>query len=328
MKKISRVLSISAYLTGILVLAGCSSVADYQQPITDLNESMNHSIATIEHIDSELTAAQNKRWRELVSKEKAFLLEADDSCALGTKSCSLVVIAKGRDQEQTFPVKSMMPNAAEALSGLKGYTEGLKEIVVADTAASIISSANAALASASKIELEIARAKGQGFTVSTIEAYSSSLSNSFSWLIGQYIDREKVKALAAATKRAQPTIESLANYYDTATSAAASLKASEALDNFLKAQSRFDDSHIKNTQEINQYMVAVRNYDSALKAGSSEPMKKFLIAHTALNKTLNGSDDVSLADAIAAIKDFKKHSEDFKGLVVEFIQIAKEQEAN
>jgi len=328
MKNISRVVSIGAYLSAILVLAGCSSVADYQQPITDLNESMTHSVVTIESIDSQLTAAQNKRWRELVSKDEAFLLEADDSCALGTKSCSLVVIAKGSDQEEAFPVTSMMPNAAKALSGLKGYTEGLKEIVDADTAASIISSANAALASASSIELEIAKAKGQSSTASAIEAYSSPLSNSFSWLISQYIDREKVKALAAATKRAQPAIESLANYYDTAASAAASLKASEALDNFLKAQSRFDDSSMKNTQEINQYLAAVKSYDTALKAGSSEPMKKFLIAHTALNKALSGSEDVSLADAIAAIKEFKKHSEDFKGLVVEFIQVAKEQEAN
>ncbi|MFY0675654.1 MAG: hypothetical protein JXR18_00055 [Neptuniibacter sp.] len=328
MKKISQALSVSAYLTGILILAGCSSVADYQQPITDMNESINQSVATIEYIDSELTAAQNKRWRELIRKEEAFLLEADDSCALGTKSCSLVVIAKGSDQEQTFPVVSMMPNAAEALSGLKGYTEGLKEIVDADSAASIIFSTNAALASASKIELEIAKAKGQNSSASTIEAYSSPLSNSFSWVISQYIDREKVKALAAATKQAQPIIEGLANYYDTAASAAASLKASEALDNFLKAQSRFDDARIKNSQEINQYLAAVRSYDTALKAGSSEPMKIFLKAHTALNQALNSSEDVSLADAIAAIKELKKHSEDFKGLVLEFIQITKEQEAN
>ncbi|WP_299194752.1 hypothetical protein [uncultured Amphritea sp.] len=328
MKQISIAVSFCAFMASIMVLPGCSSVADYQQPITELNESMNYSVATIEQIDSELTAAQNKRWRELISKEEAFLLEAEDSCALGTKLCSVVVIAKGSDKEQVFPVTSMMPNAAEALSGLKGYTEGLKAIVDADTAASIISSANAALASASKIELEIAKANGRSSAASTIEAYSSPLSNSFSWLISQYIDRGKVKALAVATKRAQPAIESLANYYDIAASVSASLKASEALDNFLKAQSIFDDSSVKNNQEINQYLAAASSYDTVLKAGSSEPMKKFLIAHTALNNALNGSENVSLADAIAAIKEFKKHSEDFKGLVEAFIQVAKEKETN
>lgn len=327
MTKINRALNFGV-LTAAIILAGCSSVADYQQPITDLNGAMDTSVMTIEKIDTELVTAQNKRWRELISQQQAFLLEAEDSCALGTMSCSLVVIEKGSSREQPFPATSVMPKAAEALSGLKSYTQALKAIVDADSATAVSAQVNAALANAVEIELQIAKVTGQSAPTSTIKAYSSPLSHSFSWLINKYVEREKIKALAAATKQAQPTIESLTKYYDTAASAAASLRAAAAHERFLTAQSRFTEATDKNATTVNEYLAAVKNYNIDLKAGSSRPMQQFLTAHTALNKALNKSPDISLVDAIAAIKSFKQHSEEFKGLVDEFIEVKKQQEVN
>lgn len=325
--KLKKVLRCSVVSTALTVVAGCSSVADYKQPITDLNASIDSSVATVIKIDSEITESQNRRWRELIGESEAFLVPSENSCAAGSKSCSLVVIASGGDTEKSFPAKSMMPKAIIALSGLRQYADNLKAIVDADTAASVATSANAALASAAKIEAEIAKANNPDAQISsTIKAYSPPITASISWLVSQYIERQKVKALATATERAQPVIEDLAVYYETAAAVASSLKDADALDEFVEAQGVFDNVASKSNSAINEYLRAVKEYDTALKASSSKPMQKFLEAHTALNGALNGSDEVSLADAIAAIKEFKRHSKDFKESVDEYVSVAKGQQ--
>ena len=327
MLKLKRKFSFAVMLPVLVVLTGCASVADYTQPISDLNSSIDSSVTTVIKIDEELTSARNKKWIELVEKKQAFILSSDDGCSLGSKSCSLVLIESGSSLEHPFPAKSMMPKAIIALSELRRYTGNLKTIMDADTVASVITSANAALASAAKIETAITK-ENKITETSSIKAYTPPISASIRWLVSQYVDRQKVKALATATERAQPVIEELALYYETAAAASSSVKDGNALKKFLKSQERFDNASLKSDQVINQYLLAVGEYDTALKASSSKPMKKFLEAHSLLNISLNGTGEASLADAISAIKDFKEHSQDFKKIIDSYISVAELQQGN
>ena len=79
-------------------------------------------------------------------------------------------------------------------------------------------------------------------------------------------------------------------YYETVAAAAASLKDTDALEEFIKAQDVFDNYPSKSDQAINEYLRVAKDYDIALKDCSSKPMKKFMEVHMALNGALNRSD--------------------------------------
>lgn len=316
-------------VTNILLVGavGCSSIADYRQPITDLSTSMDSSFEVLKQIDSEISAAKNEQLGSLLEENKALVITSDGTCSLGSNSCSLVVLTLGSDEEQKYPVRSMMPNAIAGLESLKQYTGNLKAIVDADTAASITTHVNSALASAGEIELALLSSDGENAVPSSIAAYKQPITNSFSWFASQYIERQKMLALAAATKRAQPAIVKLSNYFDTSAFVAASIKDAKAHSVFVEAQKKFDTADVKTKQVVKTYLEAVQKYDQSLKATSSQPMRAFLAAHSALTEALNGNDKISLADAISAIKAFQQHSKDFKGLLNQFVEVAK-QESN
>jgi len=314
--KITQCFRLVTICAAFLFVSGCS-VADYKGPIVDLSDAINDSVTTVKKIDQEVTKAQNDRWLELIKNNEAFLLTPDESCASGNVSCALVIRFKGsREKGTPFPVKSLMPNALVGLNGLKSYVSSLKAIVDADTAGAVTTSVNEALSNAAKIEAEVAKAKDPNAkSPEIIRGYSEPLIASVKWLVSQYVDRVKHKALAAATKRAQPVIESLSDYHQTTSNAAATLKAAAALKAFTKAQAAYDDANTKNAGVINTYMKATATYDTALKGRIAHPFKKFLEAHTKLNDSLNGNGEATLADAIASIKEFKKRAQEFKQII-------------
>jgi hypothetical protein len=308
---------------GVLFVVGCS-VTDYKSPINDLYDAIDSSVTTVKKIDQEITKAQNNRWKELIEKDEAFLLTPDDSCASGNKSCSLLIRFSGSHSKGShFPAESMMPKALVGLSGLKDYVSSLKSIVDAETAGAVTASVNEALASAAKIEAEVAKAKNpDAKSPEAIKGYSEPLIASVNWLVSQYVERVKHKALAAATKRAQPVIESLSGYNQTVSDAAATLKAAEALKVFSAAQEAYDAVDTKNDIVINTYTKAAEAYDIVLKGRAAHPLKQFLEAHTKLNDTLNNNGETSLADTIAAIKEFKKRAKEFKQIIDDFKIVA------
>lgn len=309
--------------TAIVLLSACS-VADFKQPITDLNTAIDDSISTVEEIDREVTQVQNTRWRKQVTEGKAFLLTPADSCASGETSCSLIIRFQGvPGNKGTFPKRSLMSEAHVGLKGLKKYVANLQAIVDADTASKISTHANAALASASEIEVEIAKAKDQNAEAKeVIKAYNEPTLAVINWLVTQYVERMKYNALASATKRAQPILESLIEYHDINSLAASQLKSSAALKAFTKAQDAYDEANPKTDKIIDNYVLAVATYDTVLKGNSAQPLKSFLKAHTKLNASLNGNGKTSIADAIAAIDQFKTQAKEFKKIMKDFQKIA------
>ncbi|MFV1998564.1 MAG: hypothetical protein ACC641_11205 [Acidiferrobacterales bacterium] len=316
-----RIERLVAVCTTLLILAGCS-VADYKKPINDLSSAVDDSITTVEKIDQEVTEVQNIRWRKSISDGKVVLLTADNSCASGLNKCSLIIRLPDK-HEKPFPTQSLMPKALVGLKGLKDYVASLKAIVDAETASAVKTSANAAMASVAEIEAEITKANdANAVKPSTIKAYSEPALAAINWLVVQYVERVKYNALAAATKRAQPVIVRLAEFHQLSGDVAATLKAAAALKAFVKAQTAYDDADIKNATVINAYVNAAETFHDVLKGRAAQPLKKFLVAHTKLNDSLNGNGDVTLADAIAAIKEFQQRAQEFKKIVDDFNKVA------
>lgn len=309
---------------GFFMLTGCS-IADYRNPIAELKVAIDISVTTVENIDQEITKAKNAALRNDVRDNKAFLLTPEDTCAKGKTTCSLVVRYLGTNTKPIeFPVTSMMPSAHVGLSGLKSYVANLKAIVEAETASKVSTSASEAIASATQIKTSVEK----GFkaldpnapALANIEKYNEPILVTMKWMISQYIDRVKYNALAAATKRAQPIIVSLNAYHELTSEAATELKSGKALSSYNKAQEAYDNAPKKDDRVIKALVQATSVYNSALKGTAAQPLKAFLDAHTKLEGSLNG--DISLSEAIAAIKTLRKRADEFKEIIKNFNDIA------
>ncbi|MBT4966609.1 MAG: hypothetical protein HOM79_10340 [Alphaproteobacteria bacterium] len=299
----------------LLILAGCS-VADYKAPIIELGTAVNDTASTVHKIDLEITKARNKRWLTLLASGNASLQTANNSCASGTKTCSLVIRFLGKDKGKSpFPATAQEKSDLAGLGGLKNYVAGLRAIVDAETASAVTTSANEALAGAAKIETSLAEAQKSVIPSGTIKAYGEPVLAAVKWLVTQYVERVKYKALAAATLRAQPTIEKLAKYHGKVAEVVTANKSSYARKIFIKAQNEFDVPEKKSKINVNNFVKAAAAYNDALKGEAAQPLKKFLIAHTKLNDSLNGDGSTSLADAIGAIKDFAERAKEFSKIV-------------
>lgn len=317
-RKPKKMISVFA---GLLFLTGCS-VADYAKPVADLKTGIDASAKVIEAIDREAVKKSNLKWRELISDQKATLSLASGACAHGTSSCSLTVrlLEKGKPNVG-FPEKPMV-----GVPGLKKYVSNLQAIVNAETVSAITTSANAAIASAVEIQADIEKATGEK-SGGSIKAYSEPVSAMIKWLVTQYVEREKYKALAAATKKAQPVIDAMMLYHQTKTEVVMTLKITNGTGVFLKAEKAFfaaDDAQKVDDSVINKRIAAANSYDALLKGAAAHPLKAFGKAHRALHDNLNNN--ASLSDALAAIKSFKSKADDFTIILTQFEKVAKEQE--
>ena len=321
-------------LGAVFVLSACS-VAEYAKPVTELKQGIDASTKAVEAIDKDLTKRTNAAWKAKLRSGKALLATSEGKtdkgeCALGAPACSMAVRNLGKDQLRiAFPVKSMMKDALVGMAGLRKYVANLKAIVDAKTASEITTHANAALASAAEIETSVKTAlkdKKDGklqLTPNVVTAYSAPIAATVKWLVTQYVERQKYKALAAATQGAQPVIDDMEKYHETYGLVAAAFKESNHSTIFNDALSAYDKAIDDGLTDgaINQVLAAAATYDDVLKGSSALPLKDFASAHKALNDSLNG--DLSLKDAIAAIKTFKSKADDFKKILGDFQKVAK-----
>lgn len=302
-----------------LGLAACS-VTDYKKPIGDMAGAVDQSIATINKIDQRITAVRDEQWRmDLAKKPNTVKLRpVTKTCKLGSDRCRLEIRRTRVREHKLFPPTSVIPNAKTALAGLKAYVANLKLIVAADTVNKVTASANAALGSLKNIETAVAGPKA-----GRVAKFSKPTGSAIYWLIGQYVDYVKVRALKKATMRAQPVIVKLAGFYDSIDEAAAAYEVGKVAVTFEKAKKAYRAANPPNSQAIDLYVSAAQKYDKALNAASAHPLKAFAKAHAKLNDQLNGK--ISLSEALAAIENFVERAKAFKAIVDEFDQASSNQ---
>jgi len=186
-------------------------------------------------------------------------------------------------------------------------------IVAADTVNKVTASANAALGSLKNIETAVA-----GKEAGTVANFGPPTVSAINWLIGQYVDYVKVRALKKATKEAQPVIKKLAGFFDTVGELATTFEVAKAGEAFVAAKKTYRAVKPPNSRAIDEYVAAAQKYDRALSAADAHPLRAFAVAHAKLEGQLNGG--VSLSEAFAAIEDLVEKAKAFEAIIDEFDQ--------
>ena len=321
-----RTRPLSAHLTITTVIAGLAagcSVTDYKEPIGELQTAIETSIDTVNALDAKATAARNARWRAGITEGKILLSETDGQCADGARACTLKIEFPGDPKPRSYPAVTLMPKAKIGLEALRTYVGKLKSIVEADSVGKVTTAANSALGSAQKIEEAIAKANGKESS-GTIADFTEPSVAAIGWLVGQYVDYVKYRALAESTRRAQPVVARLASLHKSIGGAITALETADALKAFLAVQERFDsavDNGKLSSAIVDDYVAAAAGYDVSLNASTAAPLQAFVATHAKLMKQLNREGGVTLADATAAIADLRDRAKALKAVVEGFTEV-------
>ena len=301
-----------------LTLGGCASVTDYSDSVTRLNTALNTAATSIEAIDTNVTARTNQNIETGIINNEYLLTTADNECAAGTQNCSLVVLS--RTQKTTaYPLQSSIPKAIKALDLLKAYIANLQAIVDADTVSQVNNSVHTTLGSLDSIATQLSQeSPGAARLQTRIAAYEEPAEQLIKWVVTKYVERAKVKALATATRNAQPVVSQLSVLYATAEDSVVLSEFAQSQKTFIAAQEQYDDATTQSATSIKAYVSAAAEYNGALHAQSSNPLTAFVTAHEALEQQLNGNKKFSLANVAAAISDLETEVSEVQSLAAGF----------
>ena len=305
-------------LVSFTMLCGCT-VADYQSSVTEMSNAVKESVETIDKLDTTMTAARNKAWEASLAANNAVITLADNACSSGRPSCSLTINVRQGDKvvEYPYPATTIIPKPKAALQALKAYLASLEEIVAADTPSKVKGSASSALGSLQDLETTINKARGIDDAKSLVSQYREPTLAAIEWLVGQYVDRVRHKALQEATSNAQPIIDKLNDLFQTTADAALTYEVGVATAAFRKATEQFDKDPTS-VREIRAFVDAAHAYDLVLKAAGAKPLEAFALAHRKLRDELNG--ELDLKDVVASIKDLVRRTKEFKAIVDQYVE--------
>lgn len=317
----SATLSIMA----VLIVSGCSTTKDYEETISELQTALKSSIDTVAKIDADVTKEQNASWIAKVSSGSHGLIVQQNTCEGGADKCGLEIVEYADPPTivvEAFPIESMMVKSQRALVALDRYLETLHAIAKVDTVGKVVEQTSKALVSLDRIKEEVARIQGTEVGTSLISSYSEPSGALFNWAVEAYVQNVKHDALATATKRAQPAVDSLNNLLSGVSEAVAKRALARAEDAFQDAQATYDAAETAglgpSETAIKAYIRASVDNNQTRKAASARPLAEFTEAHRKLKKFLNNEGDVSLADAWDAIQRLKDKAKEFKTLAENF----------
>ena len=219
-----------------------------------------------------------------------------------------------------------MPKAHVGIKALKGYVGALKAIVDADTAGKVTASANQALGSLKNLDDQVAKANGTKSS-GLFTKYETPVSEAIKWFSGQYVETVKYRALAKATKEADPVIGKLAQFHE---DLATTLTDAELADASLAYQTKRNEYQRRakakslSKSDIREFLAAASDYDKVLKASHAKPLKAFADAHAKLTLHLNGDGEISLSEALSYVDKVREEAKTFQGAVDKFTKINEE----
>lgn len=315
---LSARLTITTVTVGLVV--GCS-VTDYKEPISELQTAIEMSIDTVNVLDTKATATINERWRDGIVKGDFLLATSDDQCATHKSACTLKIEFRDKQEKpKPYPAITLIPEAKAGLAALRNYVENLRSIVEADTVGKVKSAANSALGSAQNLRDAIAKTKEEESNKS-VAGFTEPLVAAIGWIVGQYVDYVKYRALAESTRQADPVIADLESLYSSIGDAFTGQEQADALKAFLSVQDKFDDAANQgelNPEIVDDYVAAAAVYHIRLGASTATPFQAFVKTHAKLTQQLNRKGGVTLADATAAIAELHDRAKAFKAVVEGF----------
>jgi hypothetical protein len=306
-----------------LSLAAACSPSNYAEPIQEMDSALNTSVEAISALDGKLTRKRNETLRQQALAGDALLQTEGDGCSLAAAGCELAMRVRtgGGVRTVPYPVQSVVPMTG--LSELQAYMGKLAAVVNADTTEQITANTQAAASDLIEIDTTLRKAAGSGASdaPSRIEAYEKPVAALITWVAGAYVDTVKLRALADATRAADPIVQRLVDFHKTTAAVALDYDVGEAQQAYVAAQQTYNDARNAGTLTdaiLDGYVSAAARFDGVLTAKAADPLQAFGEAHHALTEELNRGTDLTLAQAISLIRELKSRAEAFKEVVEAF----------
>lgn len=293
-----------AISVGSMLLASACSVSDYKKPVTDFATATRDAEQALTTLDRQVTEAYAARLREDVFRgngdtRRKMVLVRSGECGLASERCRLVARDIG-GSSQLLPPAPLLGNLVALMESITIYTQGLTEIVNADTADQVTAHVNATLGSIENLATDVDRVAGSSIA-GNVTAYQTSVGKGLNWLFGQYVAKVQLDGLREATYRAQPVISRAAQIFQETATLAAVIANEELVQRFESAFEKFNTTGSENNLE--ELVARAAAYDRVLMAKPSSVYQKLGSAHEALTKNLQ-NEDLSLVEVMAKIEAF------------------------
>ena len=297
-------LPITIALLTPLAAGGCSATS-YKPAIDGFANASGKASEAYMALETNVLSAQTERLKRLALAGKAQVRPFEQDCTFKANHCRLEVMEKGGKAQLLPP-----PNFGKIsllLNGITKYATNLQAIVNSQTAQQVSASL---IAAGGSIKDLASMAPG---SVADISAFAVPSANLAAWVAGQYVNQLQVSALRNATRAADPVIQkSAARLKDIAASAKDPALA-DATDAVEADQAAYQAAP-RDRSKLEQLMQTAAVDDALLAAPAASVFSDMGEAHGKLTRSLQGQ-DVTLAEALAAVESFAAEATQLQGLV-------------
>lgn len=289
-----------------LVTTACSTVTSYQKPVSDFAAATTDAATALAEIDKKTTKVYDEALRNEINNGTRLLRQ--EGCQLTSERCQL--IATNMDRESAvFPPESVLNNIVTLMLGVTAYSQGLNEIVTADTAAKVAASVNATLGSVESFSKTVG-----GGAAPTVSAYKEPGGKAINWIFSQRIARLQINGLQQATTAAQPVISQVATTLEATASLAEDMDLAPVLKQFDAAWEKYEEDPTESN--LNTAIAKAAASDMVLRTRPSSVFAALNTAHESLTQSLNG-EGVSVIEVMAKIELFAEEAANVAAIIRE-----------
>jgi hypothetical protein len=288
----------AAALAFAVTVSACSTT-DYTKPINDFATATGRAQVAL----SELNAQVSEGYRQVLEKQivgREVLVQAEnENCLESSHRCRLMMFDKNKKSLGHYPPELPLQRMPVVMAQINAYAANLKALVEADTANKVEGQVNAALASVQKLAETVATTGGN--STHTIPQFATPVGQALNWLIGQYVERVKLKGLQHATSNAKPVVQAAAKLFATTSVFASDTVKSDLAEEVSTAISDIRQS--ANESNLNKLVQRTGKYDALLVSTPPRLFDRMREAHDGLADNLQG-EGITFVTALARIEAF------------------------
>lgn len=277
-----------------LVVSACSTT-DYSKPITDFAIATGRAQVALSDLNAQVTEGYRQVLEKKIVGKELTLRAAQDNCLVTSERCRLEALDKSGKSIGRYPPDPPLQKMSLVIAEINAYANNLKALVEANTAAKVESQVNAALASVQKL------AETVGGPAHTVPQFATPVGQALNWLIGQYVERVKLKGLQHATNDAKPVVQAAAKLFAAVSVFAGDSAKADFAAEFRTANDAFQTS--RNEPSLVSLVQAASKYDSLLATAPPNLFAHMMNAHDALADDLENK-GASFVTVLARIEAF------------------------
>lgn len=297
-----------AYLCLITAAAAACSTADYAAPIKTFSDSTDQAAQSVNELNETLAAATLSYAVTAAAKDPAnnHVEVGRDECLLFDPNkvirCQATIKMRSdfgpevtiRREDYTNPLGNMVG----IVNAIKDYANNLAAVQSDNT----IEEVNDSIDSIQASLVNLSTAAGKEPPTDLPKAAGEAVK----WVVGQYIETVKYRALRDATAAARKPLTQAADAFREIDK---SIKLQLTQPKGMAAFESLKDMDPRNEESIRSTLAAQNAYDDVLTAPLSPMFDNLVAAHNDLADGLDGSKPLSVRAALAKLKDVQKQAQ-------------------